>query len=431
VPSSLLLGVTTYITTDVASIPLLWVVPLSLYLTTFIVAFGRRGAITGGWLPKAQAMGIVLIFINGVFGVNGVSLPMTIGIHLAVFFLTALLFHVQLADQRPGVSRLTEFYLCLAVGGAAGGIFNALIAPLIFSSAYEYYIVLVASCALRVLFRNALFRPNWQDIFFPALLTFAALGLFHLANVTQHIGIVGSFALLLLCGLTIYAFRQRPIRFALGFGGAMGTMPLFHYGAGALVYQERSFFGVYKVVEREAKGGRRVDLTHGTTVHGAEWLDPLRRREPLFYYHRAGPIGQVFTLFPPAHAVGVIGPGTGALACYARPSQDWTFYEIDAAVERLARNRKYFHYLEDCGADVKVVLGDGRLSIDNAANRTYDLLIIDAFSSDAIPVHLLTVEALRTYLRKIGEHGIVVFHISNTHLRLWPVVAANRRRLSV
>jgi spermidine synthase len=172
------------------------------------------------------------------------------------------------------------------------------------------------------------------------------------------------------------------------------------------------------------KEGRRISLVHGTTVHGSEWEDPPRRREPLAYYHRAGPVGQVLALFPPAHAVGVIGLGSGALACYEQLGQDWTFYEIDAAVERIARNGKYFHYLEECGADVKVVLGDGRLSINNGADRTYDILIIDAFSSDAIPVHLLTVEALRIYLRKIAEHGIVVFNISNGHLRLWPVVAA-------
>ncbi len=202
----------------------------------------------------------------------------------------------------------------------------------------------------------------------------------------------------------------------------MLAMLVFHYATGDVTYRQRSFFGIYKV--EIVKKGLRTNLIRGTTVHGSEWREASRQREPLLYYHRAGPVGQLFALLPPAHAVGVIGLGTGALGCYERPGQDWTFYEIDAAVVEIARNRNYFGYLGDCGADAKIVLGDERLYVNHAVNGTYDLLLIDAFSSDAIPIHLLTVDALRLYLQKTANHGIIVFHISNIHLRLWPLLAA-------
>ncbi len=195
VPSSLLLGVTSYITTDVGSAPLLWVIPLSLYLITFTIAFGRQPLMARRWAPRAQEMGIVLIFINALFAANGLFLLLTLLIHLSVFFLTGLRFHTELAHQRPDVSRLTEFYFCLSVGGAAGGVFNALIAPLIFSGPYEYYIVLIASCALRLLFRGES-APNWNDILLPALSSMAIAALLHFTNLTKFIGVPGSFTLL-------------------------------------------------------------------------------------------------------------------------------------------------------------------------------------------------------------------------------------------
>jgi spermidine synthase len=195
---------------------------------------------------------------------------------------------------------------------------------------------------------------------------------------------------------------------------------LIYFSTNDVIYRERSFFGIYRVVAAEE--GRLNVLIHGTTSHGAEWRDPALRDEPLSYYYRAGPVGQAFRLFPPAHSVGVIGLGTGALACYGKPGDKWTFYEIDHAVERIARNPKYFHYLEDCSRGMEVVLGDGRLSVNDSADGKYDFLVIDAFSSDAIPVHLLTVEALRIYLKKVTDHGIVVFHISNNHFQLSPIV---------
>jgi hypothetical protein len=192
-----------------------------------------------------------------------------------------------------------------------------------------------------------------------------------------------------------------------------------------ILYKERNFFGIHKVVH-DPKGDYHL-LFHGTTLHGAESLNPSRRHEPLAYYHRTGPLGQVFAVFPknPVHAqVAVIGLGTGSAAGYARPGQHWTFYEIDPAVERIAKDIRYFTFLKDCPANVNVVLGDARLSLNSAPGFHYDLIVLDAFSSDAIPIHLLTREALRLYLAKLSEGGILVFHISNRYLDLKPILGS-------
>src|ERR1700730_1440678 len=421
VPSSLLLGVTTYITTDIASLPLFWVIPLSLYLLTFILAFKRRPLVICTLALSAHAMGCVLIFVCFLVGLNSILLTPIVCLHLAVFFLTALFFNVELARRRPGVSRLTEFYLCVSLGGALGGVFNAVLAPILFTSFYEYYIILVMACALRAFFNDLSFRLSWGDLLFPLLASVAVLGLLYFRTLTASVGPTGWGIYITACAVTIYSFTRRPVRFALGFGGAMAAI-LIYFSTSNVLYRERSFFGIYRVITA-GQGGLTV-LVHGTTGHGAEWNDPALRREPLSYYHRSGPMGQAFALFPPAGSLGVLGLGAGALACYRKPGQEWTYYEIDHVVEQIARNPKYFHYLEDCGMGMKVVLGDGRLSVNNAADGKYDFLIIDAFSSDAIPVHLLTVEALRIYLKKTADHGLVVFHISNSHFQLWPVVAS-------
>lgn len=191
---------------------------------------------------------------------------------------------------------------------------------------------------------------------------------------------------------------------------------------------ERSFFGVYRIMRFAGPGGPYHRLEHGTTLHGMQSFDPPRRREPLTYYHPSGPLGQVFEHFvsptPRLRRVGVIGLGTGSTACYASPGQEWTFYEIDPLVQRLATNPCYFTHLRDCLETYQVVLGDARLSLVHAPEAFYDLLIIDAFSSDAIPIHLLTHEALQLYLTKVADGGLILFHVSNRYLRLGRVLAA-------
>jgi spermidine synthase len=424
VPSSLLLGVTSHITTDVASAPLLWVVPLALYLLSFIIAFSRRRLLKPEWTLKAQAIGMlavsVLAMLNLIFSLSG-SIAFVGLLHLSTFFFTALVCHTELAERRPGVDGVTAFYFCMSIGGAAGGIFNALVAPLIFSSAYEYYLMLVAACALRYFTsrRASPFVP--RDVAFPALLAVAIAAVSYYSVDDNPPSLLIRALVLIPCGLALYSFSERPLRFALGVAAVLGSAVIVQ-GSVNVLHQERSFFGVNKI--KIVDQGSKMAFIHGTTMHGTEFVDPSLRREPLAYYSRRGPVGQIFASRDAPHAVAVIGLGAGALACYRRPGESWTFYEIDGAVERIARDTRYFHYLEDCGGDTKIILGDGRLSLKQASDHLYDMIVIDAFSSDAVPVHLLTTEALSLYLQKLSDHGTIMFNVSNLHLRLAPVVAA-------
>lgn len=423
IPSSLLLGVTTYITTDIASAPLLWVIPLALYLLSFIIGFARKPLFKTALVLKIQALGIVAAAIFAVTALFDCPnfLPLAVGVHLLTFFGTAVLCHSELARRRPAVDGLTAFYFCMSIGGAAGGIFNALIAPVIFSSDYEYYLALVAACALRRFTGDEPKRMVTSDVVYPALLGLAATTLAWHVSSGGDFGPLARAAFFTVSGLAIFSFAERPYRLALGVAAMIGGVILVQSSVNVL-HTERSFFGINKI--KLFDQGRQTALIHGSTLHGIEFNAPRWRREPLAYYARSGPAGQALARAGFRETVAAIGLGTGALACYRTPGESWTFFEIDDAVERLARNTRYFHYLADCGAGVNVVLGDGRLSLKAMPDRTYDLLIIDAFSSDSVPAHLLTREALALYLRKLKPHGFILANISNKYLRLEPVLAS-------
>jgi hypothetical protein len=360
-----------------------------------------------------------VILLALVFSLEG-PVAFVVLLHLVTFFLIALVCHTELANRRPDVEGVTEFYFCVSIGGAAGGIFNALVAPLIFSSTYEYYLVLAAACALRRPVRTPAPSDSARGLLLPLLLTLtvAATAYHWVGNRPPEL--ISRMVFLTLTACLLYSFSGNPARFALGVAGVLGSAALVQASVGVL-HQERNFFGVKKVAIVDQ--GRKTVLVHGTTNHGAEFIETDLRHEPLMYYARSGPAGQVFSLLCNIHSVGVIGLGTGALVRYRRPGQEWTFYEIDSAIERIARDPRYFHYLDDGGPGTKIILGDGRLSIQKAPNNYYDVIVIDAFSSDSIPVHLLTKEALSLYLEKLKDHGIILFHISNMYLRLSPVLA--------
>ncbi|HEY1502721.1 MAG TPA: fused MFS/spermidine synthase [Stellaceae bacterium] len=430
VPSSLLLGVTSFITTDVASAPLLWIAPLALYLLSFVVTFARRPLLPTSWSLAGQAGAIAIVLL--LLPLPAPSLAFVIVAHFAAFFLTALVCHGTLAARRPAASRLTEFYICMSLGGALGGIANALIAPLVFSGAYEYPLALLLACLLRQAASTAPQRPGWRDIVAP-------LGLFAIVlAILLGWEVLGRSALplqamgLLLPPLSVVFFRGNGLRFGLAVAAVMVPFMVAHNSPG-LLHQERSFFGVYRV--KTDPSAPAIDLIDGTVLHGAEATDPAHWRDELSYYDPAGPIGQYFTALHAASSgpqrIGVIGLGTGALACYAQPGENWSFYEIDPAVLRLAQDKRYFHYLEQCGADDRVILGDARVSLTREPAERYDTLVLDAFSSDAIPMHLLTREALQLYLDKLGAHGTILMHISNSHLQLWPMLDALARQLGL
>ena len=420
VPSSLLLGVTTYISTDVAVVPLLWVVPLLLYLLTFVIAFAKRPLIS--LRLSGLALPLLLLPLLVIIILRTAEPPwLVVPLHLATFLMSALVCHGQLASERPATRHLTLFYLCMSVGGAVGGLFNALIAPLVFRVPLEYQVALVAVCFFKpyrdVTPKDA--RPNRRDIWLPLALGAGTLVLFWIVG--RGGAAVGRFEIPLAFGLPLlvgYGFSYRPVRFALGVAAILVASVVRPDQYGAAIDVERSFFGVHRVVSDTTNNMRL--LFHGRTLHGAQSLDPARAREPLTYYTRSGPAGQLFESRPKGgpRQVALVGLGAGALAAYSQPGQHWTFFEIDLVVVRLARDAGYFTYLRDARGRVDVVVGDARLSLAKDTDRTFDIIVLDAFSSDAVPVHLLTREALQLYLSRLSPHGVIAFHASSRFLVL-------------
>jgi hypothetical protein len=232
--------------------------------------------------------------------------------------------------------------------------------------------------------------------------------------------------------LAVLSFAYRPVRFGLGILAIMVGISGYREPYGSVLHAERSFFGVYRaVLDRSQKYHM---IFHGTTAHGTQSLEPGRRLEPLSYFHRTGPAGQVFTALAATgfdRPVAVVGLGAGSLACYGRAGQEFVFYELDPLVERIARNPRLFTYLRDCPPQVSVTIGDARLSLAEAPDRRYGLIILDAFSSDAIPIHLLTAEAVELYLSKLEDQGLLLFHISNRYFDLAAILDKLASRLSL
>ena len=430
VPSSLMLGVTTYIATDVASVPLIWIIPLALYLLTFIVAFARTQILTP-WIVSLS-LPFVLVTLGAFRIVNApVSVWLTILLHLVLFFVAALVCHQRLAQSRPHVSKLTEYYLWIAVGGALGGAFNALLAPLIFPAPFEYPIAIVLACMLR--------PPTSQErnggklvlVLFPLcifVITFV-LSLFVPGfglSLKYEDGVV-LLTPLLLCFVLGF---QRPIAFGLGIAAVMlGAM--IHLDAGnETLFTERNFFGVWRVTNNSSQDLRR--LYHGSTIHGVQLIGPGRECEATSYYHREGPVGQIFDVYnakPGKLPVAVTGLGSGTLATYSTAGQQFDIYDIDPAAVRIASDPRLFTFLSNCTqGSYRVILGDARLQLREAPNGHYGLIMMDAFSSDSVPAHLLTSQALDLYLAKLAPDGIVAFHISNRYLNLEPLLSGLSRR---
>ncbi|TQV76307.1 fused MFS/spermidine synthase [Denitrobaculum tricleocarpae] len=428
VPSSLLLGVTTHISTDVAAVPLLWVVPLALYLLTFVIVFSRKPLLRQEWMVRLQPLVLIPLLASFIWSF---SVSIAAAVHLVAFFVTTMVCHGELARRRPDVAHLTEFYLWMSFGGMIGGFFAALIAPVVFNSVIEYPLMIVIACWLRPSqqdggeLSHVRRRKLLTDASLPILL-FAAMALAfpYLGVGPSDLGMVGSFIVFVFFALVVYGFAERPLRYALGAAAVFLAITTIDQPT-RMIDQERNFFGISRIAQSD--DGQFNLLIHGTTLHGAQHVDPLKWEEPLTYYQRSGPIGEVFVGLTAAgrspSKVGVIGLGVGTLACYREPGQNWTFFEIDPAMERIARDPNYFRYLSSCAENASVVIGDARLSLQSEAGGKYDLIVLDAFSSDAIPVHLLNREALALYEAKLAPGGIIAFHISNRTLNLAPIVS--------
>lgn len=381
VPSGLLVAVTAHLSTDVASVPLLWVVPLALFLLTFVIVFQRKPLLRHGWMLNAQLLLVAALVLQTALKPK-LGWGVELGLHLALFFTTAMVAHGELARRRPDAANLTQFYLWMSVGGVLGGLFCGLIAPAIFNSIVEYPLLIIA---------GILCRPGFSGIRLPPLARCALAAT----------AIVGFAAV-------VVAEQRRTDSI-------------------------RSFFGVNKIVD--SQDGRFRTLVHGSTVHGAQRLrnddgtELTGIPEPLSYYYTGGAIADGIDAIRQARGgkldgVAAIGVGTGSLACQIRPGEDWSFYEIDPQVVRMATDPSRFGFFAACAPDARFVIGDARLTLGDAADGSLDLIVVDAFSSDAIPIHLMTTEAIGRYFAKLRPHGAVLIHISNRNMELGPVVTA-------
>ena len=419
-PSSLLLGVTTHITTDVASAPFLWVLPLALYLATFVIAFQERPLIPFHVTLTLQAAAAAACLL--VIPVRTTAWLWLLGLHLGAFFLTALMCHQTLAQRRPPVARLTEFYLWLSLGGVVGGAFNAFLAPTLFNSVWEYPLVLTLT---------GLARPWGIGPMGHRVTALVGVGLgCALLVASPHIEVPRALQILLFSGVIVPAFLLRDRAPAhtllLAALAAAASQAWNHYD---VTESRRSFFGVVELGELDTSDlGKVRIMVHGTTLHGAQPLDPALSCTPTTYYAASGPIAQVFEdvqLRKPSASLGAVGLGTGTVATFVRPTDTMRFFEIDPLVLSIAGDSSRFTYLHGCAkGPVSVVLGDARLSLAREPDNRFDLLLVDAFSSDSVPVHLLTVEAVRGYLRVIRPDGVVILHLSNRNLELTAPAAA-------
>ena len=425
VGSSLLLGVSLQITTDLAPNPLLWVVPLALYLLSFIIAFGverlpRRALTTATALVVVLALGRQLL---------GIAEPswLVLSLPLATLFLGCLVLHGDLASSRPAPQHLTAFYLWISLGGFLGGFLANLVAPMIFDRVAEYPLALLL---LVVLLREPGDWGRWRaDLRSPAALAFLLLLLGWAATLiwgwSRHASQEDAVLELALClplvlGLLV---RRRVGLLELAVGSAVVLAWVGMPSGGQVLAVERSFFGVSRVVQE----GDLRRLMHGTTMHGSQFTRGDAQHDPSSYYHPHAPMGQAMTVQPPGARIGVVGLGAGSIAALGKAGQHIVFYEIDPLVEQLAR--EYFSFLADSPAQVEVRLGDARVTLQTEAPGDYDLLILDAFSSDAVPLHLLSREAIQLYLRHLAPQGVLLAHISNRHLDLLPVFRDHARSL--
>lgn len=434
VPSGLMLSTTTHLTTDIFASPLLWVIPLGLYLLSFVLAFADRRSPARAVTLIAP---VVVLFLGSyTMRSNGTGTLLLAGGACVLLFAIAVALHTRLYDLRPHAGRLTTFYLVMAAGGALGGLFTALVAPLLFDWTWEHPLLVVAAAALMPL--RELLRWRQMDGLEP--------------------GMARAALVVLLVTALFLAFKLDD--FALRADGAVAALPLtvFLTGVGVLVMtwrwafvlvlvmamigqggswtiraslkgeRTRSYFGIYTV--RDYPESRLRILSHGTTLHGQQSLDPRERDRPMTYYGPTSGIGLVMTALPqlagPRARIGIVGLGTGSLACLAAPGQRWTYFEIDPVILHYSNSGR-FTYLRDCTPHARVVLGDARLELEKVPPGSFDVLVIDAFTSDAIPLHLITREAFAVYQRALSPRGILMVHISNRYVDLGPVVAAVAR----
>jgi hypothetical protein len=450
VPAALVTAFTVHITTDVASAPLLWVIPLALYLLTFVLVFRDQPLISREALLFLHLVALVIALIAlSQYIHDWFTISLT---GVAVFFTTGMLAHRTLYEARPAPAHLTEFYLWMSLGGALGGMFTALAAPLIFSEIYEYPLLLALSMACRPgALRLPRERIKGDAVVLVAVAAVGVLAIYValMPQLSSYLRTLPTFArlgptpivVILLAGILLASVRTPPRQLLAAALMCAALVWLPSEVRRAQGQAERSFFGVYRMQWAPSADGAGFfrSLVHGTTLHGAQRLydangRPVDDTVPTTYYYPGSPIGRTIAkrrevLGTQKGRYGIVGLGTGSSACHRQEGESWKFFEIDPVVVKIASNPANFTFISKCQPDIDIAIGDARLTIAKEADASFDLFIIDAFSSDAIPVHMLTREAVQLFLDKLKSDGVVLLHTSNRYLDLNSVLGAILKEL--
>jgi hypothetical protein len=441
VPSSLLMGVTTYITTDVISAPMVWIIPLAFYLVTFVIAFSQKPVVSAATMHKIHPYAICAgIFVISLMQARWLGDWLGVGFYLTIFFIVTLSCHLRLASLRPleDSRHLTAFYLMMSVGGALGGVLNAFIVPYIFNRPVEFALMLLASSMLHPDFRAksrlglsimALLAVSCLLVNMPALQT-------GIDSIKARIALMC--ALMITYAFCIPVFRKTVLRpTALAFAALLVFMVTqFVFADTAEYLRTRNFYGIvrlYENVEKDPKTKKEYtvrSMRHGSTIHGKQVIDPKLSLEPTAYHVRNGPLGDIFAAYKPKK-VAVLGLGIGVMNCYNAPNREFTYVEIDPAVVEVAE--KNFTFLSDCKSKTapRIIVGDGRLELGKLKGEKFDMLVMDAFTSDSIPTHLITSEAFALYLDHLNPGGVVAVNVSNRYFNLRDTIAATVHTLGL
>jgi hypothetical protein len=427
VPSSLMLAITTKISTDLGSLPLIWVVPLSIYILSFVITFTNRPLFSDERLARFAVFSCAVAAVLMSSCSRGLPTWGSALLFIPVLFLIATQAHRTLYNNRPASGHLTVFYISMSVGGALGGLFNSILAPNMFDSIHEGWLsVLFAAAVGLVGVRHIALRP----LAYGLLIAGAALLLFgglrdNNQQITVHpmllLGVIGGFA----AALTLLWRSPAAVCAAMAAFLLTDVVSVRE----PYLFKDRSFFGAHTVYDKD---GLRV-YANGTTVHGYQYVQPAGQKPiPLSYYHPGSPMAQVLTRSDGIDTarIGVVGLGVGSLACYRQPGQTWEFYEIDHMVDQVARTPALFNFMSECAPGSQTHLGDARIVLAQQ-DVTFDIMVLDAYSSDSIPLHLVTTEAVTMYLERLSEDGQLVFHISNRYYDLSQPLARIARDLGL
>ncbi len=431
IPSALMLVVTTYITTDIASVPLFWVVPLALYLGSFIIAFSRKRLIT---LEKTSILFglsvLALVIMELLADYSAFATYAAIVLHLVSFFLAGLLCHCILYAHKPEAGNLTEFYFFISMGGAIGGFFSAIIVPNLFILPVEYVLIMLMALLVRFQGQGAE-CPDWKDC--KVLLLDNKFLVFIVSSVLCYLILASSvttyalIAFIAFYGIAVCLLVKSRVLFTIA------ILPVFFFQTSLIrhdsIYYNRNFFGFMNVTE---VNGQRY-FVHGSTIHGTQLVEKGMQKTLTAYYVDGSPVSEIFKILNASGAknIAILGLGIGGLSCFSEEGMYFDFFEIDENVAEVAQNPDLFTYLSDCAHNYNIILGDGRLKIAEQPDQKYDAIFLDAFSSDSVPIHLMTLEAAKTYMDKLSDDGVLIYHISNRYLDLEPVLAELSQALDI